>query len=169
MKGRRNAPLRVRDDVDGVCELVHIFTLTPRGEHVVGEMINIVTHPVVWIEEGLDTTPPALDGVRMSPTTLINETDGMVDNMVRVQIPVRRTAVTDNRSAGFDPVTSNSHQRVGGPVRNRNEKRFAGLVLDTARDALLLHSMAPIVLRLTELAFTDFDSLVRTANFLRAA
>ena len=165
MKGRRNAALCVRDDVDEVCELVHIFTLTPRGEHVVGEMINIITHPVVWIEEGLHTTPPALDGVRMSPSTLINETGGMV----RVQIPVRRTAVTDNRSAGFDPVTYNSHQRLGGPVRNRNEKSFAGLALDTAKDPLLLHSMAPIVLPPTELAFTDFDSLVRTANFLRAA
>ena len=113
MKGRTNVPLCVRHDVDGVCELVHIFTLTPRGEHVVGEMLNIIPHPVVWIEEGLDTTPRALDGIRMSPNMLINETDGMVDSMVRVsvrvQIPVRRQAVTDNRSAGFDPVTYKSH------------------------------------------------------------
>jgi hypothetical protein len=49
----------------------------------------------------------------MGPNTLINETDGMVDSMVRVsvrvQIPVRRPAVTDNRNAGFDPVTYKSH------------------------------------------------------------
>jgi hypothetical protein len=63
---------------------------------------------------------------------------------VRVQIPVRRPAVTDNRSAGFDPVTYNSHQCVGGPVRNRNEKRFAGLVLDTTKHPLPLDSMAPV-------------------------
>jgi hypothetical protein len=31
--------------------------------------------------------------------------------LVRVQVPLRHPTVTDDHSAGFDPVTNNSHQR----------------------------------------------------------
>ena len=57
----------------------------------------------------------------------MNETDRMVHGLVqlsvRVQIPVRRPAVTVDRSAGFDPVTNNSHQGVGSSVRKEKGRR----------------------------------------------
>ena len=39
----------------------------------------------------------------------------------RVEIPVRSPAITDDRSAGFNPCIFNGFQSVSGPVRNGNE------------------------------------------------
>ena len=76
--------------------------------------------------------------------------DGAVCVTMRVEIAVRTTAVTDDRSAGFDPCIYDGHQSVGGSVRNGNEKRSPGLAL-------------------TELALVDLYGRVRTADLLRAA
>lgn len=42
-------------------------------------------------------------------------------------------------------------------------------MLDTAEHPLPFHSVAPIALPPTEIAFVDYDSLVRTNDLLRAA
>ena len=68
-------------------------------------------------------TPRALYSVCVGASTLVNEANGVVNGAVgvtfRVEIPVRSPAITDDRSAGFDPSIYNSHQSVGGSVRNQ--------------------------------------------------
>jgi hypothetical protein len=97
----------------------------------------------------------------------------MIDCLVRVtvclEIPVRRPAITYDVSAGFDPGSKNIHQGVSDSVRNGNKKRFPGLALNTAKHALPLNRVAPVVFVPTELSLVDFDGLVRTADLLRAA
>jgi hypothetical protein len=93
--------------------------------------------------------------------------DGLVSVSLRVQMPVR-PAGSDDRSDVFQPVTNNSHQRVGGSVRNGNEEGLARLALDTAKHSLPFHSVAPVILLPTELAVVHFDSLVTIADLLRA-
>jgi len=46
---------------------------------------------------------------------------------------------------------------------------FSGLALNTTEHPLSFHFVSPIVLSPTELAVVDFDCLVRTADFRRAA
>ena len=121
---RRNAPVRVGHDVQEFCELVHILTATLCSEHVLGEMKDVLPLPIVGIKESLNMAPRSRDRVRVSPSALIDETDRVVHSVVCVsvstQIAVRSPAVNDDHSAGFDPVTNDSHQRVGGSVRNGN-------------------------------------------------
>jgi hypothetical protein len=81
-----------------------------------------------------------------------------------LEIPVRRPAVTDDVSAGFDSGSKNIHQGVSSSVRNGNEKCLPALALNTAKDSLPLKRVAPVVF-----AVIDFYGLVRTANLLRAA
>jgi hypothetical protein len=85
-------------------------------------MIDVVPHPLVGIKKCLNMPTGALDRVRMSASTLINGTDLVIHICVcvavRFYVPVRRPSITDDCSAGFDPVTKNSHQRVGGSFRN---------------------------------------------------
>ena len=54
-----------------------------------------------------------VDHVCMFPSQHIHETIGIFDGLVcvavRLQVQERRTAITDDRSAGFDPVTKNIH------------------------------------------------------------
>jgi hypothetical protein len=87
----------------------------------------------------------------------------------RVDIPVRSPAITDDRSAGFDPCIYNSYQSVGGSVRNWSEKRFTGLAPNTAKYPLPLNRVIPIIFAPNELAFVDLDVLLRIADLLRAA
>ena len=47
-------------------ELVHVVGLAHRRKHVVGHVVDVVSHPVVMIEECLDIPPRALDRVSMS-------------------------------------------------------------------------------------------------------
>ena len=112
----------------------------------------------------------ALTRVRMSPIPFFKQSDRMVASAVWVsvslQIPVSFSAFTDDYSAGFDPGTNYSHQGVSGSIRNRHEKGLSGLQFETAKDLLSFHGVFPLVLA-TELAFVDFDSLVRTADLLR--
>ena len=116
-------------------------------------------------------SPRAFDRVRMSPSALVDESDREVDGLVclAMVIQIRSPAVTADRSAGFDPVSNNSHQRVGGSVRNGNEKEVTGLTFDSAKHPLSFNSVSPVILAPAELALVDFDSLVRTAYLLRAA
>jgi hypothetical protein len=76
----------------------------------------------------------------LSACTLVNEGDAVVDDLmsviVRVETAVRRRAVSDYCSTGFDPRTNNSHRCVSGSVRKGSEKRFSGFSLDTTKDPL---------------------------------
>ena len=99
-------------------------------------------------------TPSALhfaanDSIGVGAILMVNEPYAMVDGAVcitsRVEIAVRTPAVTDDRSAGFDPCIYNGHQSVGGSVPNGNKKRSPGLALNTAEHPLPLNRMAPAV------------------------
>ena len=118
-------------------------------------------------------TPSAVNCFCVGPSLLVNELYGVVDGVVRVtmrvEIAVRTPAVTDDRSAGFDPCIYNGHQSVGGSARNGNEKRSPRPALNTAKHPLPLNRVAPAVFALTELAFVDLNGPVRTADLLRAA
>jgi hypothetical protein len=74
----------------------------------VGQITDAVVDLVVGIKKCLYMPPGALDRVHMSTSTLVNETDRVIDFLVyvtvRFYVPVCRSAVTDDRSAGFDPV-----------------------------------------------------------------
>lgn len=100
---------RPRNDSAELCELVHVVGSAPRPKHVLSQVINIVHNAIVGFEECLDMAPRAVDRVRLSSSTHINETDPVVDCLacvdVRFDISVCRPAVTDDSSAGFDPVT----------------------------------------------------------------
>ena len=56
--------------------------------------------------------------VSVGPGVGIDEVDGVFDGAVRetqwLEIAVRSPAVSDDRSAWFDPVTYNGHQGVSG-------------------------------------------------------
>ena len=58
---------------------------------------------------------------------------------------------------------------VGGSVRYRNQKCFAGLSFDIAKHPLTLNRVTPMILSPTELALVNFDGLIRTTNLNRAA
>ena len=64
--------------------------------------------PVVLPEENLDSTPRAFSGLGVSTGVRIDEVDAVVDSAMpvtlRAKFMVRTPAVTDNCSAGFDPV-----------------------------------------------------------------
>ena len=85
-------------------------------------------------------TSRTLSGVCVGACTLVNEANAVVNGAMRVtfrvDIPVRSPAFTDDRSAGFDPRIYNGLQNVSDPVRN--EKRFTGLALHTAKHTLPL-------------------------------
>jgi len=109
----------------------------------------------------------------MVPGVRIDKVDAIVDGAVletlRVEIAVRTPALTDDRSAGFDPGMYNCHQCVSGSVRNRNKKCSAGSSFNTAKHPLTLDRVSPMVPTPTELAVVNFDGLVRTTSFFWAA
>jgi len=90
--------------------------------------MHVVPLSVVRAQKSLHMTPCALYSVCVGACKLVNEANGMVYGVVRVTFPVeiavRSPAITDDRSAGFDPCIYNGHQNVGGSVRNGKEKRF---------------------------------------------
>ena len=118
IEGRCGAPVHACSDTDELSEPVRFLGSAARRKHVVGQVIDVVPHPVVRIMKSLDMPPAALGRVRMSASTHINEIDRAIHSFVcvamRFYVPLCRPAVTDNSSAGFDPVTKNSHQRAGG-------------------------------------------------------
>jgi len=136
--------------------------------------MEIIVFPaVVLAQEDLNGTPRALDGVCVCPSPRIDELDAVVDGLMRVtvctEIAVRSPGITDDRSAGFDPVTYNGHQSVGGSVRYRNKDCFTGFSFHTPEDPLRLNGVSPVLFAPTELTLINFDSLVRHANFNGAA
>ena len=86
----------------------------------------VVFPPVLLAEEHLDATPCGLDRISVVPGVGIDEVDAVVDGAVRetlkVEIAVRTLAVTDDRSARFDPGMYDGRQCVGGSVRYGNKK-----------------------------------------------
>jgi len=70
--------------------------------------------------------PRGLDSVGVVPSVRMHEVKAVVDGAVgvteRVEIAVRIPAITDDRRAGFDPVTYDGLQCVGGSVRYGNKK-----------------------------------------------
>jgi len=108
--------------------------------------MNVVPLPVVRAQKSLHMKPRAVYGICMGACTLFIETNVMVNCAVRVtcrvEIPVRSSALTDNRGDRFDSCIYNGLQSISGSVRNGNEKRFTGLTLNTAKHPLLLNMMA---------------------------
>ena len=68
-------------------------------------------------------TPGTLDGVSVGSGVRIDERNvvhGAVHVTQRLDIPRRSPAITDERSAGFDPITDNVRQSVDGSARYGN-------------------------------------------------
>jgi len=101
-------------------------------------------------EEDFDGAPRGFNSVSVGTGVGVDEVDGVVDGAVRetlsFEIAVRTPAVTDDRSACFDPVTYNGHQGAGGSVRYGNKKCSAGLSFYTTKNPLKLNRVSPMVL-----------------------
>jgi hypothetical protein len=86
----------------------------------------VVITAIVRPKKSLDMPPRGLSGVGVCPSCRMNELDAVVDCAMRViqrsDVAVRTPAITNDRCAGFDPVTYDSHQCVGGSVLNGNKK-----------------------------------------------
>jgi hypothetical protein len=99
----------------------------------------------------------------------MDEMDAVVNGAVRValrtKIAVGTTAIADDCSARFDPVTYDGHQCVGGFVRYGNKKCSAGLSFYTTTHPLTLNRVSSMILLSTELALVNLDGLLRTTNF----
>jgi hypothetical protein len=167
------AQIACGDKVKKLRELVYFRSPAHRREHVMSYAMYVVPLFVVRAQKNLYVTSRARYSVCVGASTLVNEATAVVNGAVRitfrVEIPVRSPAITDDRSAGFDPRSYNGYQSVGGSVRNGSEKRFTRLAFNTAKYPLPLDRVAPIIFAPTKLAFVDLDGLVRNANFLRAA
>jgi hypothetical protein len=98
--------------VQEFCEWIDILGPALRLEHVLGNVVNLVPLPVVRVEKRLYMTPSALYCVGVGASALVYELNAVVDGAVCVTLclesPIRTPAVTDDRSARFDPVTNNS-------------------------------------------------------------
>jgi len=163
-------PVDCGNEVKELCKLVRFLCPALRLEHVMSQRINVVPLPVGRAQKSLHMTPRAPFGVCVGACTFVNEANAVVNGAVsvtfRVEIPVRRPAINDNRSAGFDPCIYNGLQSVSDSVRNGSENRFTGLALNSAKHPLSFNRVAPIIFAQTKLAFVDFDRLVRTADLL---
>jgi len=62
--------MRWRNDL---IELRYPLCLTPRGEHIMGEVEFVVFPPVVWSKESLNVTPRTPDGISMISGVRIDE------------------------------------------------------------------------------------------------
>ena len=66
MEGRCGAPVHVSNDGDELGEVFHFVGSAHGRKHIVGQVIDVVPHPVVGIQECLHILLNALDHVRMS-------------------------------------------------------------------------------------------------------
>jgi hypothetical protein len=66
MEGRCGLPAYGCNDANELGEMVNIVRSAPRRKHVMAQMLDVVPHPVVRIEECLNMLPRALDRVCMS-------------------------------------------------------------------------------------------------------
>ena len=62
---RGDAPVRLTNDVEEFCEVVHIFTPTLRGEHVLGEMEYVLPIAIVGVKESLSMASRTVERVRV--------------------------------------------------------------------------------------------------------
>jgi hypothetical protein len=121
--------------------------------------VKDVSNPVVGIKKFLHMPPGTLEYVRTGASTHINKTEHVIQvqqsliTVVPGSIQSRRTAI--NVSAVLS----------GTGTRNV----FSGIALNTFEHPLPFYFMSPIALAPTEIAFFDFDGLVRNADFLRVA
>ena len=166
-------PICARDEMQEFEEWWDSLGPAPRHEHIVCEMVTIILRLFVWPQEDLQAMPRGLDRVGVVPRVWIDEPEAMIDGAVRVTLrletAISTPAIADDRRAWFDPVTYNSHQRVGGPVRNGNKKCSAGPSFYTAKHPLTLNRVPSTVLAPTDLALVNLDDLIRATDFLRAA
>ena len=65
MQRRCRAPVNACNDADQVGEVVDVVGQVPRYKNVVGQVIDVVRHPVARIEECVHMPPRALDRVRL--------------------------------------------------------------------------------------------------------
>jgi hypothetical protein len=108
-------------------------------------------------------TPLGLNGVGVIP--LIYERNGLINGTVRVtlsvEILVRSLAVTDNRSAWFDPSIYNGLQGVSGSVRYWNKKCSASLTFETAEHPLALNR-CPVLYRVNKHSLISSSYKIKT-------
>ena len=97
-------------------------------EHVMCEVVLVVLPPMVRSEECLNVTPGSLDSVSVVSGVRIDERNA---ETFRLNIRIRSPAITDERSAGFNPSTDNVRQSVEGSVRYGNKKCFTGPAFDS--------------------------------------
>jgi hypothetical protein len=97
---------RVVSDLLEVGELVHILSPASRREQGVARL-DVFPVPIVGVEESFRMKPDAICFVGLSASTQTHEWDVRIDGLVgvtaRVDIAVRRSAITDDRSTSFDP------------------------------------------------------------------
>jgi hypothetical protein len=74
-EGRCGASVHACNDVDELSATVLIIGSAARRKHALGELIDILPHPVVRFKKCLDMPPGAFDWVRMSARMHINESD----------------------------------------------------------------------------------------------
>jgi len=73
--GFAEGPVGRCDHGKELIELRHALYLTPRREHVMGEMVFVVLPPVVWSKESLNVTLRTLDGISVISGVGIDERD----------------------------------------------------------------------------------------------
>jgi hypothetical protein len=129
-RGRRRlikAPIGVCDEVKEFGELVDVFCLAPCGEHVVCQIINVVPLPVERIYENFQLPPAALNCIGVGASIRVNETDSVINGLMRVtwlfERMVRRPTIANDFGDRFDPSTNNGRQRFSGSILNGNENR----------------------------------------------
>ena len=132
----------------------------------------VVLLPVVRSKEGLHVTPGTLDGICVIPGVRIDEGDRVICSSVRVtvrlDILIRNPAISVERSVGFNKSMDNVRQCVDGSFRNGKKKCSTGLAFHTAAHPLALYRVSPMAFPLTELTLIDLNSLLRTADLLKA-
>jgi hypothetical protein len=100
-------PIGVGDEMQELCERWYTLCLAPHREHIVCQMEFVVFPTVVLPDVNFDLTPRALDGVGVCPGVRINEVNAVINCLMLIllstEISVRSPAVTNHRSAGFDP------------------------------------------------------------------
>jgi hypothetical protein len=104
--------VRVVRDLLEVGELVHVLSLASRREQGVARWLDVFPLPIAGVEESLRMKPHAVCFVGLSARTQTHEgdvrTDGLVGVTARVEIAVRRPAITDDRSTSFGPYINKS-------------------------------------------------------------
>jgi hypothetical protein len=166
------SPVSCCDEVNELGELVNVLCFAPRREHVVSQLANVITASIVGVKVRPQVIPLALDDVLMGVGLDVFEAGAVVNAEMRVTLrsvsPVRSPAISDDRSAGFDPCIYYGYQCFRGSILNGNEKPSTGFAFNTAEDPLPLNGVPPMIFSLTKFALIDPNGLLNTTDFLRA-